>query len=81
MINLKVRLKNKVFLTTFTTTVIAFVYQMLALFDIVPPITQDKVIELLGLVFTLLGGFGVLHDPTTKGFRDSERAMTYAKPK
>lgn len=81
MINLKVRLKNKVFLTTFTTTVIAFIYQMLALFDIVPPITQDKVIELLGLVFTLLGSFGVLHDPTTKGFRDSERAMTYAEPK
>ena len=80
MINLKVRLKNKVFLTTFGTTVIAFIYQMLALFDIVPPITQDKVIELLGLIFTLLSGFGVLHDPTTRGFRDSERAMNYERP-
>lgn len=81
MINLKVRFRNKAFLATFTSTVLAFIYQMLAMFNIVPPVAQDQVSEILGLAFTMLGALGILIDPTTKGIKDSERAMTYAEPK
>lgn len=76
-INWKIRLKNKAFVAALAALVIAFVYQLLAAFDVVPSITQDSVSEVLGMTLNLLGMLGVLVDPTTNGVNDSERAMTY----
>ena len=74
-LNLKIRLKNKTFIITMMTTVIAFVYQMLAQFEVVPKITQDQTIQVLMLVVNILAGLGILVDPTTDGVRDSERVL------
>lgn len=74
-LNLKIRLKNKTFIITMMTTIIAFVYQMLAQFEVVPKITQDQTIQVLMLVVNILAGLGILVDPTTDGLKDSERVL------
>lgn len=78
--NLSVRFKNPVFLLTFLTTALAFVYQMLGMFDIVPAVTEDQITQIITLVVNLLATIGVLVDPTTKGITDSERALNYTEP-
>ena len=70
MMNLKIRFKNYSFIVTFTVAIVAFVYQMLGLFGIVAPISQEIVIQVVGIVTNLLLGLGVLIDPTTKGIGD-----------
>lgn len=74
-LNLKIRLKNKTFVITMMTTIIAFVYQLLAQFEIVPKITQDQTIQVLMLIVNILAGLGILVDPTTDGLKDSERVL------
>ena len=74
-LNLKIRLKNKTFIVTMMTTVIAFVYQMLAQFEIVPKVTQDQTLQVVMLVVYILAGLGILVDPTTDGVKDSERVL------
>lgn len=76
-INLKARLKNKTFSVTFATLIIAFVYQLLSLFEVVPKVSESTIVNLLGMVVNLLAGLGVIVDPTTDGINDSDRAMTY----
>lgn len=79
-INWKVRFKNKTFVITFTTTVIAFIYQILAMFGIVPKIGQDTVVSLLMMLINLLATLGIIVDGTTQGISDSDRALTYNEP-
>ena len=79
-INWKVRLKNKVWLGSFCSLVVGFVYSMLALFDVFPEVTQSLVLQLMNQVLTFLGLIGVIVDPTTAGIGDSERAMGYEEP-
>lgn len=76
-INWKARLKNKTFLITFFTLVIAFVYQILGLFGVFPSISEDAIVNGITIAINLLGTLGVLIDPTTNGVNDSERALTY----
>ena len=78
--NWKVRFKNKTWLTAFIALIISFIYQVLAMFDIAPVITQDSVIQAANLVLMMLSAMGVLIDPTTTGITDSRRAMSYTKP-
>ena len=79
-VNWKVRFKNKVWLGSFLSLIVGFVYSMLALFDIFPQVTQNLVVQLLNQVLTFLGLIGVIVDPTTAGLGDSERAMGYEEP-
>lgn len=79
-INWKVRLKNKTWLTAALSLLVAFVFNVLALFDIAPAITQDNVMQLVSILLTVLGSMGVIVDPTTPGMADSERAMLYVAP-
>lgn len=79
-INWKVRFKNKVWLGSFLSLVVGFVYSLLALFDVFPQVTQNLVIQLLNQILTFLGLIGVIVDPTTAGIGDSERAMGYEEP-
>lgn len=80
-INWKLRLKNKATLITLATLIIGFIYQILAIFEVVPKITQDNATAVLMLVINVLAGFGVVVDPTTKGISDSQQALTYEAPK
>ena len=79
-INWKVRFKNPVWLTSFISLIIGFVYNVLKCFDITPSVTQNQIIEIVGQVMTFLGLIGVVVDPTTAGLNDSNRAMGYEEP-
>ena len=79
-LNWKVRFKNKVWLGSFCSLIIGFVYSMLALFDVFPEVTQSVVLQLLNQVLTFLGLIGVIVDPTTAGLGDSDRALGYEVP-
>ena len=79
-INWQVRFKNKLWLGSFLSLIVGFVYSMLALFDVFPEVTQSLVLQLMNQVLTFLGLIGVIVDPTTAGLGDSERAMGYKEP-
>ena len=79
-LNWKVRFRNRVWLGSFLSLIISFVYSLLALFDVLPQVTESAVLQLLNQVLTFLGLIGVIVDPTTAGLEDSERAMGYAEP-
>lgn len=74
-LNLKVRLRNKTFVISMLSVVVAFIYQVLGLLGIVASVSQDKVINILIFIINILAGFGVLVDPTTDGFKDSDRVL------
>lgn len=79
-INWRVRFKNKTWLVSFLTVILAFVYQVLGMFGIVPAVTQDMAAQLAMAVINILVAVGVVIDPTTAGAGDSDRAMTYDRP-
>jgi phi LC3 family holin len=64
----------------FISLIVGFVFNMLKLFDIVPVITENMVMNIVSQVLTFLGLIGVLVDPTTAGLNDSVRAMSYKEP-
>ena len=76
-INWKARFKNKTFVITFLTLVIAFVYQVLSLFGVVPPISEQSLVNVITMLINILAFVGVVIDPTTDGMNDSDRAMLY----
>ena len=73
-------MKNKVWLGSFLSLIVGFVYSMLALFDVYPEVTQNHIVQLVNQVLTFLGLIGVIVDPTTAGIGDSERALQYEEP-
>lgn len=81
MINWKVRFRNKTWLVSFLAVILAFVYQVLGMFDIVPAVTQDMAAQLILAVVNILAAVGVVVDPTTAGASDSKQAMEYEVPK
>lgn len=76
-INWKVRLRNKTWLTAAIALVISFAYDVLAMMDIIPPLSEDWLMNLFQTILTLLTALGVVIDPTTEGAADSDRAMEY----
>lgn len=79
-LNWKVRFRNKTWLSMFLSLVVGFVFNMLKLFDVVPSVTENLVMNIVGQVLTFLGLIGVIVDPTTAGIEDSVRAMSYEEP-
>lgn len=79
-INWKVRFKNKIWLGSFLSLIIGFLFSLLRLFDVYPEVTEDRVLVTVDNVLTFLGLFGVLMDPTTEGMFDSQRALGYEEP-
>lgn len=79
-VNWRVRFKNKAWLTMFISLIVGFVFNMLKMFEIVPVVTENFVMNVVGQVLTFLGLIGVLVDPTTEGVNDSIRAMGYDEP-
>ena len=76
-INWKVRLRNKTWLASVLALMVSFVYDLLAMADYVPPLSEDWLLSLIQTLLTLLTALGVVIDPTTDGAADSDRAMTY----
>jgi phi LC3 family holin len=87
VINWRVRLKNR-------TWVIAFVSQIMIVAQVIlegmnmlgwtsvrlSDEIQNEVLMLVNSIFIILSMLGIVQDPTTKGIKDSERAMTYNEP-
>lgn len=80
-INWKLRLQNKATLVTLIALCVTFVYQILGLFGVVPTVSQDEVINTIGLLINILVVLGVVVDPTTDGISDSNNALNYKTPK
>lgn len=80
-INWKIRFKNKTWLVTFLMAILAFVYQILGMFDIMPSVTQDMATQLIAAVVNIFVAIGVVIDPTTAGVNDSQQAMEYKELK
>ena len=76
-INWKARFKNKAFLVSFIALILSFVYKALEIFEIIPKISESELFDSLCVIVNFLGLMGVVIDPTTKGLRDSDLALTY----
>lgn len=79
-INWKLRGQNKVTLVSIMALVVAFAYQVLGMFGVVPKVAESDIVNLLTMLIDILVAIGVVTDPTTKGLNDSERAMGYEEP-
>ena len=80
-INWKLRLQNKTTLLAMSGAIVALVYQVLGIFEIVPAVSEDSVISATAVIINLLVALGVVVDPTTSGVSDSTRALCYECPK
>lgn len=80
MLNWKLRLQNKATLMGLICTTIALVYQILGIIGVTPPVSENVVVEWVGVAMTLLVKLGIIVDPTTFGIGDSARAMSYEAP-
>ena len=78
--NWKVRFKNKVWLSMFLSLIVGFIFNLLKLFEVYPPFTENAVLNIVNQALTFLGLIGVIVDPTTAGIEDSDRAMGYDEP-
>lgn len=82
MINWKVRVKNKAFWAALIPAVILVVQLVAGLFGWGIDLTDisGKLVAIVDAVFAVLTILGIVQDPTTKGIKDSERALTYKEP-
>lgn len=82
MINWKVRIKNKAFWVALIPAVILVVQLVAGLFGWSIDLTDisGKLVAIVDAVFAVLTILGIVQDPTTKGIKDSERALTYKEP-
>lgn len=71
--NIKNRLKNKTFIVSTLAIIVGFVYQILGQFDVVAPISQNEVVNIINIIFTMLVALGVMVDPTTQGITDKPK--------
>lgn len=76
-INWKVRFRNKTWLSAVLALVVGFVYDLLAMLEVIPALSEDWLLSVVQMALTLLTALGVVMDPTTAGAGDSQRAMEY----
>lgn len=82
MINWKVRLKNVNFWLAAIPAALLVAQSIAALFGFALPVqaVEGKLLDLINAVFGLLTILGIVNDPTTRGLRDSARALGYREP-
>lgn len=88
MINWKVRLRNRNWVIAFLSQIMIIAQMVIAGLNSLGIIDfqltdaiQNSVLTVANIVFVLLSLLGIVQDPTTKGYRDSERALQYKDPK
>lgn len=83
MINITARIKNKTFWLTLIPAVLLLVQVCAAPFGYQWDfgVLNEQLAAIINALFSVLAILGVVNDPTTAGFSDSKRAMTYEKPK
>lgn len=82
-INWKVRVKNKAFWMSFIPAVLLLIQVVAATFGFTMDMGDlgNKLLAVVDAVFCVLTILGVVTDPTTSGISDSQRALTYMKPR
>ena len=82
MINWKVRIKNKAFWIAIIPMVLLLAQKILSAFGIMwdSDAVARQIIDIIEVVFVILGLLGIVNDPTTTGISDSSRALTYTTP-
>ena len=82
-INWEVRLKNKQFWLALIPAVLLLIQAVAGVFGFVLDLSVlgDKLLVVVNTLFTVLVILGVVVDPTTRGIKDSENALTYTEPK
>ena len=81
-INWSVRLKNKNFWLALVPALALLAQAFANIFNLSLEFgdTVDKILVFINVLFAFLVLVGVVNDPTTSGFSDSERALTYTEP-
>lgn len=80
MINWKLRFKNKVTLAAIIGAIVSFVYMVLGILHVVPPISEEQLLNVCMAFINILVLLGIVVDPTTDGVGDSARALNYEEP-
>ncbi|MFJ7726487.1 phage holin [Neobacillus sp. NPDC097160] len=87
MINWKVRFKNRNWVIAFVSQILIVAQMVLAglnslgLIDFqLTDAIQNSILTFVNAIFVLLSMLGIVQDPTTKGYGDSERALKYKDP-
>ena len=82
-INWLVRIKNKAFWVALIPAVLMLSQMIAAVFGYEMNLGDlgDKLLAVVNSLFVVLAILGIVTDPTTEGVADSERALTYEKPK
>lgn len=79
-VNWKVRFKNKLWLSAFISAIIIILYTILDLVGVIPEISEYSLTRIIEALLMVLSLTGVIVDPTTSGFNDSNRAQGYSEP-
>ena len=81
-INLLVRFKNKAFWLSLVPALLLVVQTIASLFgynwDFV--VLNQQITAIINAVFAVLTILGIVVDPTTAGFSDRQRALSYTEP-
>ena len=82
MVNLKVRMKNKAFWLALIPALLILVQVVAGIFGYKIEIegVTNQAMAAVNALFAVLAILGIVNDPTTAGFSDSDRAMTYTQP-
>jgi phi LC3 family holin len=82
-INWQVRIKNKNFWLTLIPAIAILVQVVLVPFGYEIDLTEltGQLLAIVNAIFAVLMIIGVVNDPVTVGFKDSERAMYYKQPR
>lgn len=88
MINWKVRLKNKHWVVSFVSHLLIVAEMVIAGLNSMGVVhfqltgaMQNSILTFINAVFVLLSLLGIVQDPTTKGYGDSDTALKYEDPK
>lgn len=79
-INWKVRFRSKTFLVSLFMLVLLLAQHIVGVFGADITIYNEQITDIFNTVISILVLIGIVHDPTTPGVNDSQRAMSYHKP-
>lgn len=82
-INWKVRFANKQFWLSLIPAFLLLIQVVAAVFGYALDLGDlgNRLLSVVNALFAVLAILGIVTDPTTTGVGDSDRAMTYDKPK
>lgn len=81
-INWKIRLQHKPFLLVLFSLILLLAQQVAAIFGYdLTSAMSEQLTSILNTVLSILVLMGVVIDPTTRGTKDSERALMYRRPR